>query len=364
MTKSPNLGFSGSFKLLLPFALLLRPTVAAVADFSLYPTGAQSCLNSAATSSKCDQSSVAVFNSCVCGNGGGFIDSAAACIGSSDAADLTPVYTVLSRNCADSNTPVNYSLANFLAKGSATTAAPKATTTTVQSVVVVTQSGIVKTSTQISTMVTSIAPAPIVSTITLATTNAAGQATGIVTVLTFAPIQSAVSSSSTSSSSTSSPNSSKGLSTGAVIGIGVGVGIPIALALFGLIGILIWRGKKKDKANKHTSNGDMGAAAPSSGLQSSAATLQSDSPYAQPASMGGIMQYKQNPYQQPMAYDQNATQYSQHNSQYGYGGARPVSDISSGYGGMSPAGNGNPVELHSTPINRPGPQELPGDYRR
>jgi hypothetical protein len=347
MMRLQNQRSSRPLSILLSFALLLHfSTAVIVADFSYYPSGSQSCLNSAATSSKCDQSTVALFNACVCSNGGGFIDSTAKCLGTSSPGDLTTVYTVLSRNCGDSNTPVDYSLDKFLAAASVKTATASATTTVVSSVVTVTQSGTTKTSTQLSTMVTSVAPSPILSTITVATTNAAGQTTGVATVLTLAPIQSASAGSAGPSSSNSSSSSSKGgLSSGAVIGIGVGVGVPIALALFGLIGVLIWRGKKKNKAENAANNGF----APSKEPDSSAATLQSDSPYAHPA---GVAAYKQSPYQPPTQYDQ--TQYNTQDGAYNY--TRPIPQHN-GYGGIPV--QPPPVEMHGTSVeNRP--HELPG----
>lgn len=332
-----------SMKSILPIAILLSLASAqsnVVADFSLYPAGSRSCLSSAATSSQCSQSSVAAFNSCVCGNGGSFIDTSAACLGKSDQSDLTTVYAVLSRNCADSNTPINYSLDKFLSQASVQTATASVSTSIISSVMTVTQSGTTQLSTQLSTMVTSVAPSPIISTITIATTNAAGQTTAVATVLTLAPLQSASQSaaSTTSSAAARSSGSSGGLSQGAAIGIGVGVGVPIAFALFGILGVLLWRRKKSRKTD--------GNMAPPED-RSAETTLHSDSPYGGHA---GVAAYKQSPTPSHPQYASNVPPYDQ---------AAPYKEPPSAYG--SPAAQAAyPVELSGVSMN--SAQELPGDY--
>ncbi|KAF2672383.1 hypothetical protein BT63DRAFT_194863 [Microthyrium microscopicum] len=347
---------------LLSLALLLEICAAdAVVDFSLYPQNAQSCLYSAQTATKCDSSTVPKFNACVCGNGNGFLDNAAKCIGSSDSGDLSSTYAVLSSNCATSNTPVSVSLDSWLSKASASTASASASTKTVQSVTTVTQSGSTKVSTQLSTLVTSVAASPIISTLVLQSTNNAGATIPVTSVLTFAPIQTGSGTSgSTSSSSAAATNASHGLSQGAVIGIGVGVGVPIAAALFGLVGVLIWRGKKKDK--RATIDGSTLGFPPSNGTRpESMATLQADgmSPYmAHQGTSPAQAHYKHSSAQfsPPMQYAQN-TQYNPagQNMPYNYSQV-PMSE---GAYGIPPPAN-NAVEAPGSEV--PRPQELPTQH--
>ncbi|KAL6699531.1 hypothetical protein J3F84DRAFT_361059 [Trichoderma pleuroticola] len=112
---------------------LLAPALADVhADFSFYPVGAQSCLSQAATTSKCDGSTVMDLNTCLCGNWGNFVILAAICIGKNDKADSVPVYKTMVSACADSNTPLNVAPNVFYGavNGQVTTTTSAATTMT------------------------------------------------------------------------------------------------------------------------------------------------------------------------------------------------------------------------------------------
>ncbi|KAL7953856.1 hypothetical protein V8C34DRAFT_295907 [Trichoderma compactum] len=114
--------------------LLLAPALAADvhADFSFYPAGAQSCLSQAATTSKCDGSTVMDLNTCLCGNWGNFVILAAICVGKNDKADAVPVYKTMVSACADSNTPLNVAPNVFYGavNGQVTTTTSAATTMT------------------------------------------------------------------------------------------------------------------------------------------------------------------------------------------------------------------------------------------
>ncbi|KAB5545848.1 hypothetical protein GE09DRAFT_220721 [Coniochaeta sp. 2T2.1] len=89
-------------------------------DFSSYPKNAQQCLYNAATWSGCGGDTAMAMNSCLCSNGGNFVTTTATCLGSSDAADLGTVYDTMRNHCADSNTPLTVSKAQFLKESGAT----------------------------------------------------------------------------------------------------------------------------------------------------------------------------------------------------------------------------------------------------
>ncbi|KAJ6438894.1 hypothetical protein O9K51_08296 [Purpureocillium lavendulum] len=83
-------------------------------DFSFYPKNAQSCLNKAASSSKCSGATSKELNTCFCSNNGNFITSTAKCLGSSDKADVQKVYSTMLQACTDSNTPMSVSQSDFI----------------------------------------------------------------------------------------------------------------------------------------------------------------------------------------------------------------------------------------------------------
>jgi len=214
--------------------LLNRAASQSPLDFSNYPAAAKACMVSAATSSKCDTTSVAVFNACVCGNGGNFVTSAVQCLTSSDASDLATVYGTMSSNCADSNTPLGYTLQQFLALGGSSSSSKPSTTTVVGS------SGTTKT-TLTSTISHATITSAVVTTIVITPTGS-GATAPLTSVLTITGVSSAPTATGTSSSSNGGGSK---LSTGAIVGIAVGV--PICLAIAGLIATLCWRQRRKEK---------------------------------------------------------------------------------------------------------------------
>jgi hypothetical protein len=198
----------------LPFLLtlgaLLDTAAADALDFSLYPANSQSCLYAAANSSACDHSTVPKFNACVCSNGGDFLQSAASCLGSSDKSDVSPVYVILSSNCADSNTDISFTSNKWnsiAAKAAASATTSKASATVHTTLHTVTASG--------------------------------GQTTEVTSLVTVAP---------TSSSSTTadqSKESSPSVGTGAIAGIAIGGGALAVIAGLALFFIL-----RRRKANR------------------------------------------------------------------------------------------------------------------
>ena len=98
----------------------LLPTLVAGAfqnDFSNYPDDAQPCLEDADKTSGCDGDTVSEMNTCLCGDGGGFLTNAAKCIGEKTSQDLQTLQTtfkVLQVNCDNSNTSMKINLADFL----------------------------------------------------------------------------------------------------------------------------------------------------------------------------------------------------------------------------------------------------------
>ncbi|KAL7931618.1 hypothetical protein V8C35DRAFT_309919 [Trichoderma chlorosporum] len=196
--------------------LFLAPALADVhADFSFYPTGAQSCLSQAATTSKCDGNTVMDLNTCLCGNSGNFVILAAICIGNNDKADAVPVYTTMVSACADSNTPLDVAPSEFYGAVSGTVSSSTTTTTTTT-----------RTTTAAATTMTT-------STTTTSTTNSATTTQGSTVTVT------------TTGSSTATPLPSDNLSTGATIGIALGASFGGVGAIAGLVYFLLRQSKKE-----------------------------------------------------------------------------------------------------------------------
>ncbi|KAF9873704.1 hypothetical protein CkaCkLH20_08814 [Colletotrichum karsti] len=99
-------------------------------DFSAYPASSRSCLNTAATASGCTGDTVSEMNHCLCGNGGNFVLSAAACVSKTDHDELDDVYEMLLTSCTDSKTPLGVSQAEFLGAGDSTTSSSSTTLAT------------------------------------------------------------------------------------------------------------------------------------------------------------------------------------------------------------------------------------------
>lgn len=103
---------------LLPTALLLPLAAARFEnDFTPYPAGARSCLESADKASGCDGNTVPTMNKCLCADKGDFITSTAECVGKKSAGDLEATYTLLKVNCDGSDTPMDISKAKFVKLG-------------------------------------------------------------------------------------------------------------------------------------------------------------------------------------------------------------------------------------------------------
>ncbi|KAK3905646.1 hypothetical protein C8A05DRAFT_12555 [Staphylotrichum tortipilum] len=203
----------------LPAALagLLLTAAAARADDivnfdGIYPKGALDCLYKAATSSKCESSTVAATNNCFCRNGGNFVTDAAACIGKASPGDVETVYDKMSDACKNSKTPLTISKVNFLAaaeSGATTTTTRKATTTS-----------------QTSTATTAD------PTTTTTSTTSSPTPTG-----------------NNNNSSSSSSSSSTGISTGALAGTIVG-GV-IGLALVAVLACFLFRRGRRVGEESH-----------------------------------------------------------------------------------------------------------------
>ncbi|EFQ32408.1 uncharacterized protein GLRG_07678 [Colletotrichum graminicola M1.001] len=179
-------------------------------NFDLYPAAAQPCLYAASDASLCDGDTVASMNQCLCSDArGGFVTSAALCIGRDANPTLRTVYQSMTTACSDSKTPIALTQDQFLALGargataSSLPVTPSATTRPASS---------------------SSAAKPT----TFKTTTG-----GATVTITSTP----------TSSSTSEPEpESSGLSTAARIGVGVGAVVGVA-ALLGLAAF-VWRLKR------------------------------------------------------------------------------------------------------------------------
>lgn len=187
-------------------AVLVPSALSFDSDFSFYPTNAQSCLNSASASSKCSGDTAAALNKCLCNNGGGFIITAAQCLGKNDKADVGAVYNTMSSACETSNTPMSISEKDFTnaANGDVTTTTSASSTATATSTSTATKGS---------------------STATPTETNA----------------------NSGSGNGKGNSNNSAGLSKGATIGIAVGAAAVGMLAMGGLVLFLRRRQKRKSE---------------------------------------------------------------------------------------------------------------------
>jgi hypothetical protein len=246
---------SAWLSLLYSFSLLQGIRSQSVIDFTNYPANSRPCLISAATSSNCPTATVPQFNGCVCSNTGNFVTSAVQCLTSSDSADLAAVYGTMSSNCADSNTPLGFTLQQFLALagGTSTTSTPNnpPATTTVTGVTTVSQQG----TTKVQTFVTTVQPAKTTSsdvvTTIVVTPTGTSQTAPFTSVITLAGGSQSTSTAAPAGNGGNGGNSGSGskLSTTAIIGMGVG--IPVFLAIIGLIGTLCWcqrhRSRKREQ---------------------------------------------------------------------------------------------------------------------
>ncbi|KAK1566343.1 uncharacterized protein LY79DRAFT_528996 [Colletotrichum navitas] len=203
------------------FAFLLAATApAALAkyqnNFDLYPAAAQPCLYAASDASLCDGDTVASMNKCLCSDArGGFVTSAALCIGRDADPTLRTVYQSMSTACSDSKTPIALTEDQFLALGAR---------------------GATASSLPVTPSATTTPPA----------SSSAARHTAFKTTTTGGATVTVTSAPTSSSTSAPDPESS-GLSTAAKIGVGVGAGVGVA-ALLGLAAF-VWRLKRSRDAH-------------------------------------------------------------------------------------------------------------------
>jgi hypothetical protein len=358
---------SGWASVVLSFAIFGQIKSQSVLDFSNYPSGARSCLDSAATASKCDTSTVAAFNSCVCENGGNFVTNAVQCLTSSDSGDLTAVYGTMASNCADSNTPLPFTLQQFLAlAGSSSTTTPtKPITTTVTGVTTISQAGTTKvtTSTFVSTAQSSAQSSNAVTTIVITPTGS--QTAPFTSVITMAATTGSAQSTQTPTASNNNGGGSK-LSTPVIAGMSVG--IALVLALIGLISAICWKQRRSERNNRN-SRTELEAApvtfvggTPGTGPHSSVTTFNHSSPYDAAAMKAQQNRFSNMSYNPPVSSGHQSPVQRWSNQQQNIGSyhAPPGSEVppTSNWtvqsdGGFSP----NVAEL---PVQGPILQELPG----
>lgn len=250
---------------LIPLALQIALHAASssavlVVDWSSYPPGAVNCLNAAQGSANCPSADVASFNGCVCKNGNGFLQSAATCLGTSDAGDVTGVYNQLNTNCGGTGDPLNINQAqwNSWASPAATTPAPVAGTTVVNTVAptAATQTSVVTLAANSNT---------IISTVTIGSSAGVGAKTSVITVApgqtTMVPGIITVAASGATNTPSSSSSSGSKLGIGAIVGIAVGGAVVIAI--IGLIAVLLLRrGGSRNNQPSTTSPAFAAAAVP------------------------------------------------------------------------------------------------------
>jgi len=156
----------------LSVVLVLASTASAAFknDFSGYPQDSRNCLVTASDSSGCNGDTVQEMNTCLCGNQGNFVLSAASCIAKSASWDLDAVYTTMSGACAYSKTPLAISQEEFVAAGGAsstgqTTTKPTPTPRPTTKTVATTVSG------RVTTVTTEFTTTPTPSLITMTTVS-------------------------------------------------------------------------------------------------------------------------------------------------------------------------------------------------
>lgn len=102
---------------------LLGGAAAVENDFSAYPGGSQSCLDSAARISKCTSApSGAELNDCLCYNHGDFIYETAQCIAAKSPGDLRAVYSQMKENCRGTGDTIAVAEDAYMAKAEQATA--------------------------------------------------------------------------------------------------------------------------------------------------------------------------------------------------------------------------------------------------
>jgi hypothetical protein len=127
-----------SLRLLLSFSLLSHLSLAEL-SFSEYPEASQSCLYNAAQGVCSSYAEDYLVNSCLCNNDYGFVTNSAICITNNDPNDLQAVWNLMVQACDDTDTPIPFTEAQFLAAGKSGSTATTMITTTKAVTTAVTQ---------------------------------------------------------------------------------------------------------------------------------------------------------------------------------------------------------------------------------
>ncbi|KAM3447280.1 hypothetical protein MY3296_008864 [Beauveria thailandica] len=221
--------------LLLLFLLAAPSALALDATFEFYPKTAQSCLSKAATSSACSGDTAKELNTCLCGNGGQFIETAIRCLPQDDGNELLgDVYTTMDAACTASGTPLTWKWSDWVdaaksAKSSSSSSSSSTKTTS-------TETSSTETSSTTSTKSTS----------TTLTTTTASSASSDASPSSSSSQGTATATNSPTSSPSSSPgdDSSSNLSTAATIGIAAGVSVAGVAAIAALAFFLVRKRKR------------------------------------------------------------------------------------------------------------------------
>ncbi|KAM3443042.1 hypothetical protein MY4824_000747 [Beauveria thailandica] len=237
MTRPPGLASREFPCLLLLLLFLAAPSALALdATFEFYPKTARSCLSKAATSSACSGDTAKELNTCLCGNGGQFIETAIRCLPQDDGNELLgDVYTTMDAACTASGTPLTWKWSDWVdaaksAKSSSSSSSSSTKTTS-------TETSSTETSSTSSTKSTS----------TTLTTKTASSASSDASPSSSSSSQgTATATNSPTSSPSSSPgdDSSSNLSTAATIGIAAGVSVAGVAAIAALAFFLVRKRKR------------------------------------------------------------------------------------------------------------------------
>ncbi|KAM3504274.1 hypothetical protein MY10362_003661 [Beauveria mimosiformis] len=238
MTRPRGLA-SRAFPCLLFLFLLAAPSALALdASFDFYPKSARSCLSTAAESSACTGETGKELNTCLCSNGGHFVEKVIRCLPQDDKNELLgDVFTTMDGACYTSGTPLSWKWSDWVdtaksAKSSSSSSSSSSTETTS------TETSSTETSSTTSTKSTST---------TLTTATASSASSGSSSPSSSNATTTATNSPTSSPSPSPGDDSSSNLSTTATIGIAAGVSIAGVSAVAALAFFLVRKRKRASR---------------------------------------------------------------------------------------------------------------------
>ncbi|OAA50219.1 hypothetical protein BBO_01854 [Beauveria brongniartii RCEF 3172] len=239
MTRPRGLASRAFPCLLLLFFLAAPSALALDATFDFYPKSAQSCLSKAAKSSACSGDTAKELNTCLCSNGGQFVEYVIRCLALDDNDELLgDVYTTMDGACSTSGTPLSWKWSDWVdtaksAKSSSSSSSSSSSTKTTS-----TETSSTETSSTTSTKSTST---------TLTTATASSTSSDSSSPSSSKAAATATNSPTSSPSSSPGDDSSSNLSTTATIGVAVGVSVAGVAAIAALAFFLVRKRKRASR---------------------------------------------------------------------------------------------------------------------